>query len=314
VGPVDASPNAEDGRVETNTVYLRPETCQGIFVDFKNILDTTRNKLPFGIAQIGKSFRNEITPGNFIFRTLEFEQQEMEYFVKDAASAKQAFDDWRKTRLAWFKSLGIKADNLKLHDHAKTDLAHYAVEATDIEYNFPFGFSELEGIHNRGNYDLTQHEKFSGTDLRYFDEETNEKVLPHVVETSGGVDRATLAFLTEAYTVEKTDKEERTVLRFHPRLAPIKAAILPLVKKEPLLEISQKLYEELRKEFFVELDSSGTVGKRYRRQDEVGTPYCFTIDFDTVEDQTVTVRDRDSMEQERIPIASVADFLRKKLQ
>jgi glycyl-tRNA synthetase len=301
---------AEDS---ASDVYLRPETAQGIFVDFKTILDTTRNKLPFGVAQIGKSFRNEITPGNFTFRTREFEQFEIEYFVKDALSAKKAFDEWVKTRFEWYKGLGINPDNLRLHEHPKSDLAHYAVEVTDVEYNFPFGFSELEGIANRGNYDLSQHEKFSGQELRYFDEETKTKILPHVVEPSGGVDRAVLAFLTDAYTVERIEGEERIVLRFSPRLAPIKAAVFPLMKKEPLIMKAKEILHQLKEKWFVEYDESGTVGRRYRRQDEIGTPYCITVDFDSLEDNMVTVRDRDTMKQERILISDIVNFLERKL-
>lgn len=303
-GPVDD---------EANVVYLRPETAQGIFVDFKNIIDTTRNKLPFGVAQIGKSFRNEITPGNFTFRTREFEQFEIEYFVKDALNAKKAFDEWVKTRFDWYKSLGIKADNLRLREHEKTELAHYAVAATDVEYNFPFGFSELEGVANRGDYDLSQHEKFSGQELRYFDEETKTKVLPHVVEPSGGVDRAVLAFLVDAYSKETVEGEERTVLKFHPRLAPIKAAVFPLVKKEPLIMKAKEILHQLKQKWFVEYDESGTVGRRYRRQDEIGTPYCITVDFDSLEDNAVTIRDRDTMKQERVAIGEIVNYLAQRL-
>jgi glycyl-tRNA synthetase len=313
-----AGPVAEGG----STVYLRPETAQGIFTNFKNVLDSTRVKLPFGIAQIGKAFRNEITPGNFTFRTLEFEQFELEYFV-DPKDADDSFKYWVKEREKWYHALGLNSAKLRAKAHGKEDLAHYAKAVTDIEYEFPFGWSELEGIANRGDYDLAQHAKFSGQELEYTDDE-GKKMVPHIIEPSGGVDRATLAFLVDAYAKEQVSgsagqqvsegNEERVVLRLHPKLAPIKAAILPLVKKEPLLEISKKIYDELKKEFFVEYDESGTVGRRYRRQDEIGTPYCFTIDFDTVEDQTVTVRDRDSMEQERLPLSGVAEFLRKKLQ
>lgn len=299
---------------DASIVYLRPETAQGIFVDFKNILDTTRNKLPFGVAQIGKSFRNEITPGNFIFRTREFEQFEIEYFVKDALSAKKAFDEWVKARFDWYKELGVNSDNLRLREHEKNELAHYAISATDIEYKFPFGFSELEGVANRGDYDLSQHEKFSGQELRYFDEETKTKILPHVVEPSGGVDRAVLAFLVDAYTTEKVEGEERTVLKFHPRLAPIKAAVFPLVKKDPLIMEAKKIYNQLKERWFVEYDESGTVGRRYRRQDEIGTPYCITVDFDSLEDHMVTVRDRDTMKQERVPINEVVDWLEERLR
>ena len=295
-------------------VYLRPETAQGIFVDFKTILDTTRNKLPFGVAQIGKSFRTEITPGNFTFRTREFEQFEIEYFVKSALEAKKVFDEWVKVRSEWYKGLGINSANLRLHEHPKSDLAHYAVTVTDIEYNFPFGFSELEGIANRGNYDLSQHEKFSGQELKYFDEETKTKILPFVVEPSGGVDRAVLAFLIDAYDNEKVEGEERIVLRFNPRLAPIKAAIFPLIKKEALVMRAKEIYHQLKEKYFVEYDESGTIGRRYRRQDEIGTPICITVDFDSLEDDSVTVRDRDSMKQKRIKISEIEEFLEKKLR
>jgi len=299
VGPVEDS---------DNVAYLRPETAQGIFVNFKNVVDSTRVKLPFGIAQIGKAFRNEITPGNFTFRTLEFEQFELEYFVNPKDADKQ-YQAWTKARLKWYEDLGIDKKKLRLTEHPKSALAHYAQAVSDVEYEFPFGWSELEGIANRSDYDLKQHAKFSGEDMVVGE----EKITPYIIEPSGGVDRATLAFLVDAYTEEEVKGETRTVLALHPKLAPIKAAILPLVKKEPVVEIAKKLYEELRKEFFVEYDDGGTVGKRYRRQDEIGTPYCFTIDFETVDDKAVTVRDRDSMAQERIPISSVAEFLRKKL-
>lgn len=295
-----------------STIYLRPETAQGMFVNFKNILDTTRVKLPFGIAQIGKSFRNEITPGNFTFRTREFEQFEMEYFCKNADEAKQVYDMWLKERRDWYLKLGIRKENLNFRVHEEDELAHYAVAACDVEYNFPFGWSELEGIANRGTYDLAAHEEASGEELRYFDDETKEKILPHVVEPAGGVDRATLAFFVDAYTKEQVgDGDERTVLKLHPKLAPIKVAIFPLVKKDPLLTVAKDLTGRLKEKFFVEYDESGTVGKRYRRQDEIGTPFCITVDFDGVEStpQTVTVRHRDSMEQERIEVEKLEDWL-----
>jgi len=304
-GPVDD---------ESSLVYLRPETAQGIFVDFKNILDTTRVKLPFGVAQIGKSFRNEITPGNFIFRTREFEQFEIEYFVKSALEAKKAFDEWVKVRLEWYKSLGIHSENLRLREHTKDELAHYAIAATDIEYNFPFGFLELEGIANRGDYDLKQHEKFSGQDLKYFDEETKTQILPFVVEPSGGVDRTVLAILIDAYDKDRVEGEERTVLRFHPRIAPIKAAVFPLVKKEPLIMRAKEIYHQLKEKYFVEYDESGTIGRRYRRQDEIGTPYCITVDFDSLEDGAVTVRDRDTMKQDRVPLVAVQEWLEQRIK
>lgn len=296
-----------------NTVYLRPETAQGIFANFKNVLDSTRVKLPFGIAQIGKAFRNEITPGNFTFRTLEFEQCEVEYFVypKDAD---HAFKTWREARRDWYISLGIDKDKLRLQDHEQAKLAHYAKAVSDIEYEFPFGWSELEGIANRGDYDLAQHQKFSGQDLQYFDEETKEKILPYVIEPSGGVDRATLAFLVDAYKEEEVKGETRTVLKLHPKLAPIKVAIFPLVKKDPeLVKMAKEIYEELRKNYFVEYDEDGTVGKRYRRQDEIGTPFCITVDSDSLTDKTVTIRHRDSMQQERLNSAELGDWLKAKL-
>lgn len=298
---------------DTNVVYLRPETAQGIFLNFKNVLDTTRVKIPFGIAQIGKSFRNEITPGNFTFRTREFEQFEMEFFTRDAEQAREWFDVWVQARFDWYIGLGLKAENLRLRPHEKEELAHYAAGATDVEYNFPFGFSELEGIANRGNFDLTQHEQASGVDLKYFDDETKEKYLPHVVEPAGGVDRAVLAFLVDAYTKEKVGEEERIVLKLHPRLAPIKVAIFPLIKKDEVTSVAKKIYEQLREKYFVEYDESGTVGKRYRRHDEIGTPYCITVDFDGLEDDTVTVRDRDTMQQERIKISELENWLAEKL-
>jgi len=311
----------------TNTVYLRPETAQGIFANFKNVLDSTRVKLPFGIAQIGKAFRNEITPGNFTFRTLEFEQFELEYFIypKDADTE---FKTWRQARLDWYVGLGINKHKLRLQDHEQAKLAHYAKAVSDIEYKFPFGWSELEGIANRGDYDLSQHQKFSGQDLQYFNEDTKEKILPYVIEPSGGVDRATLAFLVDAYSKEKVNKssppagggaggggsEVRTVLKLHPKLAPIKVAILPLVKKDPeLVKMAKGIYEELKQNFFVEYDEDGTVGKRYRRQDEIGTPFCITIDSDSLTDKTVTIRHRDSMQQERINSAELGDWLKDKL-
>ncbi|MFA5966931.1 MAG: glycine--tRNA ligase [Patescibacteria group bacterium] len=303
------------GPTETasNVTYLRPETAQGIFVNFKNVLDSTRVKLPFGIAQIGKSFRNEITPGNFTFRTLEFEQQEMQYFTYPQ-NANADFEKWRQARFDWFIGLGINKNKLRLENHPEDKLAHYAKAATDVEYEFPFGWSELEGIHNRGDYDLSQHEKFSGQDLHYFNDEAKEKFVPYVIETSGGVDRATLAFLVDAYKEEEVKGEKRTVLSLHPKLAPIKAAILPLVKKDPeLVKMAKEIYETLKADFFVEYDEDGTVGKRYRRQDEIGTPFCITVDSDSLNDKTVTIRHRDSMEQDRVTIAELGDWLKNKL-
>lgn len=304
------------GPVEDTTavVYLRPETAQGIFVEFKNVLTTSRKKLPFGIAQIGKAFRNEITPGKFTFRTREFEMMEIEYFSYPEES-EQCHQQWLETRKNWYMGLGIKPENLRLRKHDDDELAHYALSCYDVEYNFPWGWSELEGIANRTDYDLKAHEKVSGKDLKYFDEEKNVHVAPYVIEPSAGVDRSSLAFLVDAYDEDETPSAKggvdvRTVLRFHSSIAPIKAAVLPLSKKEPLPEIAGKLYKDLRKEFFTEYDERGSIGKRYRRQDEIGTPYCITVDFDTVEDNTVTVRNRDTLEQERVSMDQVKNRLR----
>jgi len=304
VGPVDN---------ENNIVYLRPETAQGIFVNFKNVLDSTRVKIPFGIAQIGKAFRNEITPGNFTFRTLEFEQFELEYFV-ESKNANKMFKQWVDDRFNWYIDLGISEKNLAKVPHLKSDLAHYAKAVTDIEYKFPFGQSELEGIANRGDFDLVQHEKLSGQDLKYTDDE-GKKIMPHVIEPSGGVDRATLAFLVDAHKEEIVKGDKRTVLSLHPKLAPIKAAILPLVKKDAkLVKIAKQIYTDLKNDLFVEYDDGGTIGKRYRRQDEIGTPFCVTVDSDSIKDNTVTIRHRDSMKQDRIKIKDIKEFLKKKLK
>jgi len=304
VGPVES---------DKNTAYLRPETAQGIFANFKNVLDSTRVKLPFGIAQIGKAFRNEITPGNFTFRTLEFEQFELEYFVLPKEATK-SFKGWVDTRFNWYLDLGL--DKKKLHKvpHPKSDLAHYAKAVTDIEYKFPFGQSELEGIANRGDFDLSQHEKFSKQNLKYTDE-AGKKIMPYVIEPSGGVDRAVLAFLVDAYKEESVKGDKRLVLSLHPKLAPIKAAILPLVKKDKkLVDIAKGVYEELKADYFVEYDDGGTIGKRYRRQDEIGTPFCITVDADSIKDKTVTIRDRDSMRQTSVKISELGDFLQSKLK
>lgn len=291
--------------------YLRGETCQGIYVNYKNVLDSSRVKIPFGIAQIGKAFRNEITARQFIFRTREFEQMEMQYFVHPDKEM-EVYDVWRERRWKFYLDLGIKEENLRWHKHE--NLVFYAKEAYDIEYNFPFGFKELEGIHARGDYDLSQHSKFSGDQLDYFDTQTNERYIPHIVETSAGVGRTFLAVLSEAYSEEEADGEIRTVLRFPPRLAPIKAAVFPLLKNKPeLVEKAKQIYNELKQEFMCEFDDNGNIGKRYRRQDEIGTPYCITVDFDTLEDQTVTIRDRDTQTQERIEISKIKQFLAEKL-
>ncbi len=291
--------------------YLRGETCQGIYVNFKNVVDTARVKIPFGIAQIGKAFRNEITARQFIFRTREFEQMEMQYFVKPGEDMVY-FEAWRKARFNFYLQLGIKPENLRWHKHE--NLVFYAKEAYDIEYNFPFGFKELEGVHARGDYDLSQHAKFSGQNLSYLDPATNEKFVPHVVETSAGVGRTFLAVLNEAYKEEEVEGEIRTVLAFAPKLAPVKVAVFPLLKNKPeLVKKARSIFDELKQEWRCEFDGNGNIGKRYRRQDEIGTPYCVTVDFDTMEDDAVTVRNRDTMKQARIKIAELKDFLRDKI-
>ena len=285
-----------------NTVYLRPETAQGIFVNFANVQRTTRKKLPFGIGQIGKSFRNEITPGNFIFRVREFEQMELEFFCKPGSDL-EWFQYWRSFCRDWLLSLGMTEENLRLRDHDPEELCFYSKATTDFEFLFPFGWGELWGVADRTDYDLTQHQNTSGKDLTYFDPETNERYIPYVIEPSLGVERSFLAFLCDAYDEEVIDAEKndtRVVLHFHPALAPIKAAVLPLSKK--LSDKASELYDELSKKFMVDYDDSGAIGKRYRRHDEIGTPMCITVDFDTLEDNTVTVRDRDTMEQIRMPI------------
>lgn len=293
-------------------VYLRPETAQGIFVNFNNVLTSTRMKLPFGIAQIGKSFRNEITPGNFTFRTREFEQMEIEYFVKpgtDEAFHKQ----WIEQRFQWYLDLGMTKERLRLRAHAADELAHYAKGCYDIEYYFPMGWSELEGIANRTDFDLKRHAEYSGQRIDYFDQEANERYVPYVIEPSAGADRATLAFLLDAYCEEPDKDEVRVVLKLHRALAPYKVAVLPLSKKEPLVNMSKEIEQELRKYWMVDYDDSKAIGRRYRRQDEIGTPYCVTVDFQSLEDKAVTVRDRDTMEQERIPIAELSKYLWEKL-
>ncbi len=291
--------------------YLRGETCQGIYVNFKNVLDTARVKIPFGIAQIGKAFRNEITARQFIFRTREFEQMEMQYFVKPGDDA-QHYEKWKEARWQFYLSLGINPDNLRWHKHE--NLVFYAKEAYDIEYNFPFGFKELEGIHARGDYDLSQHSQFSGEKLDYLDPQTGERYVPHVVETSAGVGRTFLAVLTEAYEEEETGGETRVVLKISPKLAPIKIAVFPLLKNKPeLVNKARSIYDSLKTEWRAEFDDNGNIGKRYRRQDEIGTPFCLTVDFDSLEQDDVTVRDRDTMSQERIKIVDLPEFLRTKI-
>jgi len=304
LGPVDDS---------SNIIYLRPETAQGIFVNFLNVANSSRQKLPFGIAQIGKAFRNEINTKNFLFRTREFEQMEMQYFCKPG-SDKQHYDEWKERRIEWFKSLGMTASKLRFHDHPKDKLAHYAKEATDIEYEFPFGWGEIEGIHNRTDFDLGRHQEFSGKSQQYFDDETKEKFIPYIIETSAGASRSFMAFLVDAYYEEQVKDEVRNVLRFHPKLAPIKAAILPLVNKDGMPEIARKIEADLRSYLRIFYDDKGAVGRRYRRMDEVGTPFCITVDTQTLQDETVTVRERDTMEQIRISISKLLNYLSEKLR
>jgi glycyl-tRNA synthetase len=292
-----------------SAAYLRPETAQGIFINFKNVLQLARRKPPFGIAQIGKSFRNEITPGNFLFRTREFEQMEMEYFVPPDEAA-EWFRYWVHERYRWYFRYGIRESHLRIRPHEPDELSHYSSATSDIEYLFPIGWSELEGVANRGAFDLTQHTEFSGTKLEYVDSVTGERYVPHVIEPAGGPDRALLAFLVDAYDEEVVAERQRTVLRLHPQIAPVKAAILPLIaKSDEMVAKAQALYEELRRRQSVEYDDNGAIGRRYRRQDEIGTPWAFTIDEQTLEDDTVTVRDRDSLAQERLPIAGVRAWL-----
>ena len=295
---------------EENLAYLRPETAQGIFVNFKNVTQTSRVKVPFGIAQQGKSFRNEITPGNFIFRTREFEQMEMEFFVEPGTD-EEWHEYWLDQRWNWYLSLGIREENLRRYEHPQEKLSHYSKRTVDIEYNYPFaGWSELEGVANRTDYDLKQHAEHSGENLEYIDQTTNKRYYPYVIEPAVGPDRIMLAFLMDAYTEEEINGEERTVLKLHPRIAPTKAAVFPLSKKEPVSTIARGLYDDLKGDYRLFYDDSGSIGRRYRRQDEAGTPFCVTIDFDTIEDRQVTIRDRDTLEQERIPIAAVRDRLK----
>ncbi|MBR0087019.1 MAG: glycine--tRNA ligase [Lachnospiraceae bacterium] len=294
-----------------NTVYLRPETAQGIFVNFKNVQRTSRKKLPFGIGQVGKAFRNEITPGNFTFRTREFEQMELEFFCKPGTDL-EWFSYWRQFCIDWLKTLGMKDDELRARDHDPEELVFYSKGTTDLEFLFPFGWGELWGIADRTDYDLTQHQNTSGQDMTYFDEATNEKFIPYVVEPSLGADRVVLAFLCAAYDEEEVaEGDVRTVMHFHPALAPVKVGVLPLSKK--LNDKAEALYQELSRYFNCEYDDRGSIGKRYRRQDEIGTPWCVTYDFDTENDGCVTVRDRDTMEQERVKVEELVDYFRNKL-
>ena len=308
VGPVE-----DDAAV----AYLRPETAQGIFVNYANVQTTTRRKPPFGIAQVGKSFRNEITPGNFVYRTREFEQMEMEFFVPPEEGATW-FAYWCEERMRWYRDLGVPEDMLRLRQHETDELSHYSAGTADVEFMYPWGWGELEGIANRTDYDLRQHAEFSGQDLSYFDQEQDRRYVPHVIEPAAGADRATLAFLLAAYAEEQVETasgktETRTVLRLDPRLAPIKVAVLPLSKHEQLVPVSDELAALLRPHWMIDVDLAGSIGKRYRRQDEVGTPLCVTVDFDTLEDRAVTVRERDSMAQERIPIEGLIAYLTDRL-
>ncbi len=309
MGPVEDS---------SSVAYLRPETAQGMFVDFATIQATSRKKVPFGIAQIGKSFRNEITPGNFIYRLREFEQMEMEFFVEPGTD-EEWHDTWIRERMAWWTGLGLREDNLRLREHDADELSHYSKRTVDIEYRFPFtDWGELEGIANRTDYDLKAHEKASGVDLTYFDQEQNRRYHPYVIEPAAGVDRAVLAFLIDAYRTEeaptaKGSTEKRTFLALHKDLAPIKVAVLPLSRNEQLVPTAREVFDAVKPHWMCDYDDAGSIGRRYRRQDEVGTPFCVTVDFDTLEDRAVTVRDRDSMTQERLPVVNLVDYLRERL-
>jgi len=303
MGPVDS---------DENLVYLRPETAQGIFINFENVRRTLRLKLPFGIAQIGKSFRNEITPGQFVFRTREFEQMEMEYFCRPEESPKW-FQYWQEQRMKWYLDLGMTEERLRVRPHEADELSHYSSATVDVEYLFPWGWDELEGIADRSDFDLKQHAAASGEDLTYFDQDGNERFFPHVIEPAAGATRTTFAFLIDAYTEEKVNDETRVVLKLHPRLAPYKVAVLPLSKKPELIEPAEKIAADLRRHWMIEVDTTQSIGRRYRRQDEIGTPYAVTVDFDTLEDEAVTVRDRDTMAQDRVPMSGLVDYLAGKL-
>jgi glycyl-tRNA synthetase len=297
---------------EANLVYLRPETAQGIFINFENVRRTHRLRLPFGIAQVGKSFRNEITPGQFVFRTREFEQMEMEYFCRPEESGRW-FDYWVDQRFSWYVGLGMAENHIRVRPHTQDELSHYSTATVDIDYEFPWGWDELEGIANRTDFDLRQHSEHSGQDLRYFDQDSGERFFPHVVEPAAGATRATFALMIDAYHEEEVRGEKRVVLRLNHRLAPYKAAVLPLSKKAELIAPAEKLAAELRRHYMVELDVTQSIGRRYRRQDEIGTPYCLTVDFETLNDQAVTVRDRDTMAQDRVSMDQVVSYMREKL-
>jgi glycyl-tRNA synthetase len=309
IGPVEDT---------SNTIYLRPETAQGIYINYKNIIQSNRMKLPFGIAQIGKAFRNEIVTRHFIFRTCEFEQMEMQFFVKPGTDL-EWFDEWRKRRWAYYERLGVKLEYLRWHQHGVDELAHYAKDAYDIQYLYPMGWQELEGIHHRSDYDLRRHADYSSKDLQYIDQDNKERYIPYIIETSAGLTRTLLMVLCDAYDEEKVadkgnDDDWRTVLRFHPKLAPITVAVLPLMKKDGLAELAQDIKNELKEDFAVDYDQGGAIGRRYRRQDEAGTPFCVTVDYESKEQRTVTLRFRDSMEQVRIPIAELGERIRKEIK
>ena len=297
---------------QASVVYLRPETAQGMFVNFENVVNTTRKRLPFGIAQIGKAFRNEVTTGNFIFRCREFEQMEIEFFVRPETD-KQWFDYWIEERINWYVKLGIKRENLRLRQHTEEELAHYARECYDIDYLYPMGWAELEGIANRGDFDLVQHASSSGKSLTYHDEETKQHIIPYIIEPSAGVDRTALALLCDAYGEEQVEGETRVLLHFHPDLAPIKVAVLPLSRRESLVSLTKQIYADLRQHWMVNYDDAQSIGRRYRRQDEIGTPFCVTVDFQSLEDNQATIRERDSMNQIRVPIAELRRTLEAKL-
>ena len=302
------------GAVEekSSVIYLRPETAQGIYVNFKNVMDSSRLKIPFGIAQIGKAFRNEITPGNFIFRTREFEQMEMQYFVKPGQD-EDIFEEWKQKRMAFYDRMGIRKEKLRFHQHGPNELAHYAKAAFDIEYEFPIGWKELEGIHNRTDYDLSRHQEYSGKDMSYFDDVNRERFIPYIIETSAGVDRTLLTCLVDAYEEEEMEKDTRVVLHLDPKIAPIKAAVMPLVNRDGMPDIALNIYHDLKKYMNVFFDQGGSIGRRYRRQDEAGTPFGITVDSQTLEDGTVTVRDRDTLAQIRISKDNVVQFLKDKI-
>jgi glycyl-tRNA synthetase len=304
MGPVEES---------AAVVYLRPETAQGIYVNYLNVLQSSRQRVPFGIAQIGKAFRNEITPGNFIFRTREFEQMEMQFFVQPGTDA-EWFERWREWRMEWHRSLGLDPAKLQWHQHAGSELAHYAKAAFDIQYQFPFGWQEIEGIHNRGDFDLGRHQEYSGKKLEYFDQSQNQRYLPYIVETSAGADRVMLTLLVDAYREEQVEGETRVVLGFLPALAPIKAGVFPLVKKDGMPEVATTLYHDLRRQFACFYDESGAIGRRYRRMDEAGTPFGITVDGETLSGGTVTIRHRDTMQQERVGMDRVAEYVRDRIK